>query len=33
MAKKKAGDWRDPARVRSWATAVAADLRGAAQAG
>lgn len=29
MAKKKAGDWRDPARVRSWATAVAADLQGA----
>jgi hypothetical protein len=29
MAKKKAGDWRDPARVRSWATAVAAELQGA----
>ena len=33
MAKKSAGDWRDPARVRSWATAVAADLRGSAQSG
>jgi len=33
MAKKSDADWRDPARVRSWATAVAADLRGGAQAG
>jgi menaquinone-dependent protoporphyrinogen oxidase len=28
MAKKKAGDWRDPDRVRTWAAAVAADVRG-----
>jgi len=26
MAKKNAGDWRDPAHVHRWATAVAADL-------
>lgn len=29
MAKNKAGEWRDPARVRQWATAVAGDLHGA----
>lgn len=29
MAKRKAGDWRDPDRVRSWANAVAAELHGA----
>jgi menaquinone-dependent protoporphyrinogen oxidase len=33
MAKRSAGDWRDPARVRSWVTAVAADLRRGPQAG
>jgi menaquinone-dependent protoporphyrinogen oxidase len=33
MAKTKAGDWRDPPRIRAWATAVAAELRGAAHAG
>jgi menaquinone-dependent protoporphyrinogen oxidase len=26
MAKKHAGDWRDPAQVRKWAAAVAEDL-------
>jgi menaquinone-dependent protoporphyrinogen oxidase len=27
MAKKNAGDWRDPAHVRAWVHEVAADLR------
>jgi menaquinone-dependent protoporphyrinogen oxidase len=27
MAKKHAGDWRDPVQVRSWAESIAADLR------
>jgi len=27
MAKKRAGDWRDPADVRAWTDTVAADLR------
>jgi menaquinone-dependent protoporphyrinogen oxidase len=31
MAKEKAGDWRDPGQVRSWAHDVAADLRALAQ--
>jgi menaquinone-dependent protoporphyrinogen oxidase len=28
MAKKQAGDWRDPAQVRQWTQTVAAQLRG-----
>jgi menaquinone-dependent protoporphyrinogen oxidase len=28
MAKKQAGDWRDPAQVRQWTQAIAAQLRG-----
>lgn len=32
MAKKRAGDWRDPVQVEKWAHDVAAELR-AAQAG
>ena len=27
LAKKRAGAWRDPAEVRAWATAIAAELR------
>ncbi len=27
MAKKRSGDWRDPAQVREWTHAVAAELR------
>jgi menaquinone-dependent protoporphyrinogen oxidase len=30
MAKKYAGDWRDPAHVRSWVEGIAAELRAAA---
>ena len=30
MAKNKAGDWRDPEHVRSWARAIVADLRASA---
>lgn len=26
MAKKQAGDWRDPAQIRTWAEKIAADL-------
>jgi menaquinone-dependent protoporphyrinogen oxidase len=26
MAKTRAGDWRDPARIHTWATSVAAEL-------
>ncbi len=29
MAKKFAGDWRDPQQVRAWAAGIAADVRGA----
>jgi menaquinone-dependent protoporphyrinogen oxidase len=28
MAKKLAGDWRDPAQVRDWTLIVASQLRG-----
>ena len=31
MAKTKAGDWRDPAHVHRWTTAVAAELTGIAR--
>jgi menaquinone-dependent protoporphyrinogen oxidase len=33
MAKKRAGDWRDPERVRDWARTVAAQLRSEARQG
>ena len=33
MAKKQAGDWRDPARVRDWTRTVAAQLRSEARQG
>ena len=29
LAKKKAGDWRDPAHVRSWVASVVSELRSA----
>jgi hypothetical protein len=28
MAKTRAGDWRDTARIRSWAATVARELAG-----
>jgi len=31
MAKKRSGDWRDPAQVRDWAHAVAGELRTAGE--
>lgn len=33
MAKKMAGDWRDPGQVRAWTGEVAADLRSQSPAG
>jgi hypothetical protein len=31
MAKKNAGDWRDPVQVKEWAKAIAAGLPGSAE--